>query len=52
MEIKKYSEINARNALCRRIATVTYGVMKDNEKYDAFKQRKNIEKKKMDKKNI
>lgn len=52
MDIKRYSEINARNALSRRIATVTYGIMKDKKRYDAFKQRKNIEKNKMDKKNI
>ena len=52
IETKKYSDINARNALSRRIATVTYGVMKDSKKYDAFKQRKNIEKNKVDKKNI
>jgi hypothetical protein len=46
IEEKKYSERDAKSATSRRIATVVYGVMKRNEKYDPFKQRKNIEKNK------
>jgi len=45
VETKKYSDRNARHALSRRIATITYGVMKGEIKYDAFKRRKNREKK-------
>ena len=48
IETKRYSDRNARHALSRRIATITYGVMKGDIKYDAFKRRKNIEKKKAD----
>jgi transposase len=51
-ETKKYSDFNARHAVARRIATITYGVLKNNEKYDAFKRRRNIEKKNLDKINI
>jgi transposase len=53
IEDKKYPERDARHAVARRIATITYGVMKDGKKYDALKRRKNIEKNKKDKiKNI
>ncbi|NOT79375.1 MAG: transposase [Bacteriovoracaceae bacterium] len=48
IETKKYSDRNARHALSRRIATITYGVMKGNIKYDALKRRNNIERNKMD----
>ena len=52
IEIKRYSDRNARHALARRIATITYGVMKGEIKYDAFKRRKKIEKNKKDTINI
>jgi hypothetical protein len=34
MDQKEYSEREARNAIARQIATVTYGVMKSNKRYD------------------
>jgi hypothetical protein len=34
LDIKKYSERDARNAIARQIATVVYGVMKSKKKYD------------------
>lgn len=34
LEEKKYSERDARNAIARQIATITYGIMKSNKKYD------------------
>ncbi len=37
---KKYSERDARSAVTRQIATVAYGIMKNNKKYDPFKRRK------------
>jgi hypothetical protein len=53
IETKRYSDHDARHAVARRIATITYGVMKGNKKYDAFKRRNNIEKEnKMDNSNI
>ncbi len=52
LETKKYSERNARHALARRIATITYGVMKGDIKYDTFKRRKNIEKRQENTKKI
>ena len=42
---KKYSERKARSAIARQIATVTFGVMKSNKRYDPFKNSKNIRKK-------
>jgi len=37
---KKYTERNARNAISRQIATLTYGIMKTNKKYDPIKNKK------------
>ena len=34
LEDKKYSEREARSATARQIATVVYGVMKSNKRYD------------------
>ena len=36
---KNYSERDARHAVARQIATVTYGVLKTGKKYDPFKRR-------------
>jgi len=38
LDKKRYSERDARNAIARQIATVTYGVMKSNKKYDPFRK--------------
>jgi len=46
---KKYSDRKARSALCRRIATTTYGVMKSGEKYDSLKNIKSRRKNSVDK---
>ncbi len=46
---KKYSDRKARSALCRRIATTTYGVMKSCEKYDSLKNIKSRRKNSVDK---
>ena len=40
LEDKKYSERDARVATTRKIASITYGVLKSNIKYDPFKKRK------------
>lgn len=48
IETKKYPERDARHALARRIATITYGVMKGDIKYDAFKGRRKREEHKAD----
>jgi transposase len=42
---KKYTDYNARNAVARKIATITYGIMKSNKKYEPFRRReKNADK--------
>ncbi|HAZ14831.1 MAG: hypothetical protein A2X86_22080 [Bdellovibrionales bacterium GWA2_49_15] len=33
---KKYADHDARNAVARKIATIAYGIMKSNKKYDPF----------------
>lgn len=38
---KKYTDFNARNATARKIATVVYGVMKSNKKYEPYKRKTN-----------
>ena len=37
---KKYSERDARSAITRQIASITYGVIKSNRKYNPFKNSK------------
>ena len=45
---KNYSEREAKSAVTRQIATITFGVMKSNKKYDPFKYNKTRRKKDVD----
>ena len=41
IEEKQYSDRNARQSVTRQIASVVYGVLKSDKKYEPFKRRKN-----------
>ncbi len=44
IEKKLYTPYNARQAVCRKIATTCWGVMKSGEKYEYRKREENVEK--------